>query len=176
MKNLFSLLLAVATLAFVSSCGKKLSAEETAKKFVECLQNQDFKGAKAYADESTQKALDGMAANKATGTNNTKKGEIKSVECTTTGDADGATGDCSVCCNAGGGSSKVRLVNQKGKWLVNMTKEEMQKKESGSSSNPLDNIGDAIKSGLDSAANAVNDALKTAADSLKKATGHGGGH
>lgn len=129
MKKLVSFLLMAAVAAVVVSCGGKSTPEDTVKNFFKALQNDDYDGASSYADASTKevlKTLKGMhEMQQMGGKKSEKKGDIKDVKCTTTE----TSGTCDVCCNAAGNPSKVKLVNEGGKWLVSMTKEELTNKE-----------------------------------------------
>ncbi len=123
MKNTL-FLLAVSVLLFASCSSSSNGPEEVTKKFVKLLEKGDYDAAKKIATESTDESLDFIKSmapiNDLAGTK--EESTFESIEC----EIDGEFATCMYCCNSDGTSDEYDLFKEKGKWEVDMSKEDLQ--------------------------------------------------
>ncbi|MCX7744803.1 MAG: hypothetical protein N2167_09610 [Flavobacteriales bacterium] len=135
-------LFGVLAIAFLASCGAKGNGpEKVATEYLNALKNKEWDKAKALGNEDTKAKIDGI---KGFG-GDAGITEVKDVKC----EVKENEAECSFCCMKEGGSSKLKLVKEGDKWIVN------DKKEMG---------GGDLGAGLDSAATQVEETLSTEMD------------
>lgn len=135
-------LFGVLAIAFLASCGAKGNGpEKVATEYLNALKNKEWDKAKAMGNEDTKAKVDGI---KGFG-GDAGITEVKDVKC----EVKENEAECSFCCMKEGGSSKLKLVKEGDKWIVN------DKKEMG---------GGDLGAELDSAATEVEEALSTEMD------------
>jgi hypothetical protein len=122
------LLILSAALLFVFGCGGTAKTpEDVALEFAKAMDKGDFKGAKAFGTESTNKMLEMVEPMLASMGDKIKeemgKGKFEKATCEGTGDKK----NCKVCCDDKGNEMDLVLVQKDGKWLVDMNKESMNK-------------------------------------------------
>jgi len=143
-KVLFGLL----AIAFLASCGAKGNGpEKVAIEYLNALKNKEWDKAKALGNEDTKAKIDVF---KQFG-GDAGITEVKDVKC----EVKENDAECSFCCMKEGGSSKLKLVKEGDKWIVN------DKKEMG---------GVDLGAELDSAATDVEDSLSTEMDNVTSNT------
>lgn len=135
-------LFGVLAIAFLASCGAKGNGpEKVATEYLNALKNKEWDKAKALGNEETKAKIDGI---KGFG-GDAGITEVKDVKC----EVKENEAECSFCCMKEGGSSKLKLVKEGDKWIVN------DKKEMG---------GADLGAELDSAATQVEETLSTEMD------------
>lgn len=135
-------LFGVLAIAFLASCGAKGNGpEKVATEYLNALKNKEWDKAKALGNEDTKAKIDGI---KGFG-GDAGITEVKDVKC----EVKENEAECSFCCMKEGGSSKLKLVKEGDKWIVN------DKKEMG---------GSDLGAELDSAATQVEETLSTEMD------------
>lgn len=135
-------LFGVLAIAFLASCGAKGNGpEKVATEYLNALKNKEWDKAKALGNEDTKAKIDGI---KGFG-GDAGITEVKDVKC----EVKENEAECSFCCMKEGGSSKLKLVKEGDKWIVN------DKKEMG---------GADLGAELDSAATQVEETLSTEMD------------
>lgn len=135
-------LFGVLAIAFLASCGAKGNGpEKVATEYLNALKNKEWDKAKALGNEDTKAKIDGI---KGFG-GDAGITEVKDVKC----EVKENEAECSFCCMKEGGSSKLKLVKEGDKWIVN------DKKEMG---------GADLGAELDSAATEVEETLSTEMD------------
>lgn len=141
-------LFGVLAIAFLASCGAKGNGpEKVATEYLNALKNKEWDKAKALGNEDTKAKIDGI---KGFG-GDAGITEVKDVKC----EVKENEAECSFCCMKEGGSSKLKLVKEGDKWIVN------DKKEMG---------GADLGAELDSAATGVEDTLSTEMDNATSTT------
>lgn len=110
----FSLLL-----VFAACQPTKKTAEQTARHFLEALERKQYAKAKQFSTENTKQLLDLVQKLALFTPKKSKKMDVKKMACVTTGDNQAT---CNYCCNEQGENGKLDLVKVKGKWLVDMKK------------------------------------------------------
>lgn len=135
-------LFGVLAIAFMASCGAKGNRpEKVATDYLNALKNKEWDKAKEMGNEDTKAKIDGI---KGFG-GDAGITEVKDVKC----EVKDNEAECSFCCMKEGGSSKLKLVKEGDKWIVN------DKKEMG---------GADLGAELDSVATGVEDTLSTEMD------------
>ncbi len=135
-------LFGVLAIAFLASCGAKGNGpEKVATEYLNALKNKEWDKAKALGNEDTKAKVDGI---KGFG-GDAGITEVKDVKC----EVKENEAECSFCCMKEGGSSKLKLVKEGDKWIVN-DKKEMGAPELGAE--------------LDSTATEIQDSLSTQMD------------
>jgi hypothetical protein len=124
MKKIFSILMGVALIASLSSCGGS-DEKAVAEKFLNHLNKMEYDEAKALGTKETGEFLDMMKQLSAMGGEAAKeaaakKEPVKIKDSKVEGDKAVVT----YCCDDKGADATVNMVKQDGKWLVEMKKEQ----------------------------------------------------
>lgn len=143
MKKVFFGVLAI---AFLASCGAKGGPESVATDYLNALKNKEWDKAKALGNEDTKAKIDGI---KSFG-GDAGITEIKDVKC----EVNGNDAECSFCCMKDG-ASKVKLVKDGDKWIVN------DKKETGG------DLGTELEQSLDGTLDTLSNAMDAATETTE---------
>ena len=119
------------TTLFLTSCKNASTPESVAKEYVKALNNNDFKKAAEYCDESTAKLMTSLEQlSKLAGSDSKDKSSYEFVKSETNGDKASATFK-----DSKKGEMIVTLVKIDGKWKVSKNKEGLG---GGSTSTPME--------------------------------------
>jgi len=127
MKKLVLSVLAVAMIAFAfSSCGSKSDPKDVALNYLNALKSMDYEGAKKFSTPETGKMLDMLASFSGMMPDSMKE-QAKSIKVTIK-EAKEEGDKCVVKFSSSDkpeNEESLNLVKKDGKWLVNMTKDDM---------------------------------------------------
>lgn len=125
-KKLFSFVWVALAIFTIASCGKKSDPKDVAKNFLENLKNMDYENAKKFGTPETGKMLEMLASFSSmvpdSMKNEAKKEKVEIKDAKEDGDKCTVTFTSS---KAPEKEEKINLVKKDGKWLVNMTKDDM---------------------------------------------------
>lgn len=120
----------IGLLCAMSSCKTVTTPEQTARTFIKALNAKAYPKARKYSTPKTHEMIKtmqslsqmqdvvGLLGGKMGGASH-KFADVQNMTCTENGDI----ANCAYCCNTAGKNASVRLVREKGKWLVDMGKE-----------------------------------------------------
>ena len=150
MKNFIKVALAL-VVVFAFGCGNQNTAENSVKQFFTLIKNKDFVKAKEFGTKKTEGAVDAIKKN-VEGSSFDPKSVVEAKEVTCKEDGDAKKKKCEVCCDGNGNKKTVSVIEENGKWLVDMDKSELK--------NGMPKMDDAV--------NEINKGIKEGVDSLGK--------
>ena len=148
MKNFIKAALAL-VVVFAFGCGNQNTAENSVKQFFTLIKNKDFVKAKEFGTKKTEGAVDAIKKN-VEGSSFDPKSVVEAKEVTCKEDGDAKKKKCEVCCDGNGNKKTVNVIEENGKWLVDMDKSELK--------NGMPKMDDAV--------NEINKGIKEGADKM----------
>ena len=108
----------------LSGCKTAKTADDTARSFIDALNSKSYAKARSLSTSKTHDLLQIMQTMTQMqglfgGGSSKKFADVTKMKCVEKGNV----ADCAYCCNEGGQNTKMRLVREKDKWLVDMGKE-----------------------------------------------------
>ena len=143
-------ILAIA-IVFAFGCGNQNTAENSVKQFFTLIKNKDFVKAKEFGTKKTEGAVDAIKKN-VEGSSFDPKSVVEAKEVSCKEDGDAKKKKCEVCCDGNGNKKTVKVIEENGKWLIDMDKTELK--------NGMPKIEDTVKDinkGIEEGANKLGD-------------------
>ena len=147
MKNFIKAALAL-VVVFAFGCGNQNSAENSVKQFFTLIKNKDYVKAKEFGTKQSGETVDKIEST-AKGSSFDPKSLMDPKEVTCKEDSSAKKKKCEVCCDGKGNKKTVTVIEENGKWLVDMNKNELKNANDLMNSNPIDDANKMLKEGAE---------------------------